>query len=203
VGVQASNLRRYLGSLAGWPGIRTRWIWRCSSSEGPAQRTGELDAALRDALDQGDYAAAQAIKDELASARTEYAIAAAAVTGLQTAIAEIERQQAEDHRVIELARQRDAAQARLGEVQRRERETLGELEAEVEHFWSALRAARNVYRGALVLEQRAGQLRGEAHQLWAQLGEVAAGGRVSSPNAASGLPEWHPVVAALLKWERR
>ena len=173
------------------------------AAEEPAQRVGELESALRDALERSDYATAQTVKDQLAEARQEHAIAAAAVSGLQIAIDAIGRQQAEDSRAIELQRQRDAVQKRLTEVWRREQETLGELEAEVEHFWAALAAAKNVYRGALALEQRAGMIRGEAHQLRVQLGEAPAGGRVTAPNQASALQEYHPVVGALMKWSRR
>ena len=60
------------------------------AAEGPARRVGDLESALKDALDRKDYTVAQGLNDELAEARQESAIAAAAVTGLQAAIAEIE-----------------------------------------------------------------------------------------------------------------
>jgi hypothetical protein len=183
------------------PSLAERLAEAQRAAEGPARRVGELEGALADALDRKDYTAAAGLKDELAEARQEAAITDAAVTGLRTAIAEIGRLQAEDNRAIQEQQQRDAAQRRLGEMLRLEAEALGELDAAVENFWAAVRAAKNLLLSAKSLELRVGQVRAEAHLARVALGEAEpVSFALPAPNKASVLSEYYAVVRAIEAW---
>ena len=160
----------------------------------------ELDAALRGALARENFAAAQILKDELAEARQEAAIASAAVTGLQTAIAEIDRQQAEDNRAIQDQQQKTEARARCDAARQRELEALDELDAEIAAVFTGLEAVRRTYRRALELEQEVGRARAEVNQSRATMGEMQPGVRAVSPNKASCLQDDHAVLRELMKW---
>jgi hypothetical protein len=71
--------------------------------EAPGRLVAELESAMRAALDRADWTAAEGIKNQLLDARTEHGIASAAVLGLQSAIVEAERRQAEDARILQEA----------------------------------------------------------------------------------------------------
>jgi len=182
------------------PSLAERLAEAQKAAEGPSQRVGELDTALRDALAREDFAAAQSLKNELAEARQEAAIATAAVTGLQTAIAEIERQKTADNQVIQEQQQRAEARVRCDAARQRELEALDELDAEVASVFAGLEAVRRTYRRALELELEVGRARAEVSHARAVLGEIPPGIRVASPNLASVLQDEHAVIRELLKW---
>lgn len=185
------------------PSLAQRLAEAQQAAQEPARRTAELEGTLRDALERQDYATAQAVKDELAEARREAAIANAAVTALSTAIAEIGRQQAEDNRAIQLQQQRDAAQQRINEMTRREKELLAELDADVAALWAGLEAVKRTYQHALSLEWETGQARREIHQARVELGEAQPVTRgITAPNKASILADHDPVIRALSQWAR-
>ena len=166
----------------------------------------ELDAALRDALAREDFTAAQSLKDELAEARQEAAIATAAVTGLQAAITEIDRQRAEDNRVIQVQQQKTEARARQEAARQRELEAGEELDASIAAVLSGLEAVRRDYQRALQLQTQVGQARAEQNQARAILGEIPAGVRGVTPNKASVLADSYAVLRELMAWagpERR
>ena len=181
------------------PSLAERLTEAQAAAEGPARRVAELDAALRDALAREDFTAAQSLKDELAGARQEAAIASAAVTGLQTAIAEIERQKAEDNRAILEQQQRAEARVRCDAARQRELEADDELNAEIAAVFTGLEAVKRTYRRALELEQEVGRARGEVNQARAILGEMPPGVRAVSPNKASILQD-EAVLRELMKW---
>lgn len=191
------------GSLAAVPSppsLAERLTEAQAAAEGPARRVGELDTALRDALAREDFTAAQSLKDELSEARQEAAIASAAVTGLQTAIAEIGRQKAEDNRVIQEQQQQAEARIRCDAARLREAEALDELDAEIAAVYTGLEAVRRTYRHALELEHEVGRARAEVMQARAVLGEMPPGIRTVSPNKASILQDDQAVLRELMKW---
>lgn len=170
------------------------------AAEAPARRVAELDLALRAALERSDYSSAETLKNELADARTEHGIAAAAVSGLRGAIAEVDRQKAEDSRVIQAQRQADAARRLLADARRLEREALDELDSEIALTWAGVAAVRRAYLHCLELEQSAGHARAEQIQARVALGEVEPGMRAVTPNKASVLQDQFAVIREVLKW---
>jgi hypothetical protein len=184
------------------PSLSGRLAEARKAAEGPAARVGELEAALQDALDRQDYATAHGVKDQLAEARQEHAIAAAAVTGLQAAIADIERQAAEDARAIQMQQIRDAATRQLAEARRMEQEAMGELDAEVAAVFAGLEAVQRTIRRGLQLEQQVWQARAEAYRARVVLGEVEDGMRISAPNKLSAKVEQTPALRAVMQWHR-
>ncbi len=172
----------------------------------PARRAGELETALRDALAREDFTAAQAFKDQLPEARQESAIASAAVSGLQTAIAEIDRQTAEDDRAIQEREQRAGARARHTAAMQLEAEKLEELDAAIASVFTGLEAVKRSYQLALQLETEVGQVRAEQNQARVILGEIPAGMRPVAPDRASALAGQYAIVRDLAQWtgpERR
>jgi hypothetical protein len=187
---------------SGGTGLAGRLTEARRAAEGPAQRVAELEASLEAALATQDYAAAQGVKDQLAEARQEHAIAAAAVTGLETAIAEVERQTAEDARAIQRQQIRDTATRQLAEARRMEEEAAGELDIEIAAVWAGLEAVQRTYRRALQLEAVASDARVQAHRARVTLGEIEDGGRIAGVNKASALGEYTPVIKAVMSWAR-
>lgn len=176
------------------------------ATEEPSRHVAELETALRAALDGHDYATAERLKQELADARMEHGIAAAAVTGLQSAIAEIDRQQAEDDRVIQEARQRAEARRVADEAAAAEQRELAALDEAVARFWDAVAAAQAAYMAAVAQESAVGAQRERAYRAQVVLGERPDGMRIVAPNPASVLRESDKLVRALEEWtgpERR
>jgi hypothetical protein len=182
------------------PSLAERLAKAQRAAEGPARRAGELDAALKDALAREDFAAAQILKDELAEARQEAAIASAAVTGLEAAIAEIGRQQAEDSRAIQEQQHKAEARIRCDAARRREMEADEELEAAIAAVLTGLEAVRRTYRRALELEHEVGRARAEVSRAREILGEIPPGIRTVSPNKASVMQDDQAVLRELMKW---
>jgi hypothetical protein len=182
------------------PSLAERLAEAQRAAEVPARRAGELEAALRNALAREDFAAAQALKDELAGARQEAAIAGAAVAGLQTAIAEIERQREQDNRAIQEQQQHSAARERYAAALQREREGLEELDAEVASLFAGLEAVKRTYLRAVQIEHEVGQARAEQIQARVTLGEIPGPMRAVAPNQASILQDEQAVIRELLKW---
>lgn len=173
-----------------------------TAAEGPAVRVGELETVLKDALDRQDYTTAQGVKNQLAEARTEHAVAAAAVTGLATALAEVERQKAEDGRVVAEQQQRDDARRRLATARRLEAEASSELGQAVEQMWAGIEAVRRTFDLGRSLESQVWQARNEQVQARVVLGELPAGSTAVKPNAMSALIEYHPGLQEILKCHR-
>lgn len=176
------------------------------AADEPSRRASELDAALRDALAREDFTAARTLKDELSEARQEAAIATAAVTGLQTAIAEIDRMKAEDDRVIQEQQQKADARVRQEAARQRELELDDELDADIAAVFTGLEAVMRTYGHALQLETQIGQVRAEQIQAGVILGDAPRGLRGLAPNKASVLQDSYAVLRELMKWtgpERR
>lgn len=193
---------RTVAAVPSPPSLAERLAEARRAAEGPARRVGELESALKDALDRKDYTAAQGLNDELAEARQESAIATAAVTGLQAAIAEIEARQAEDGRAIAEQRQRDEARRRCAEARQMETELDEELNAGMAAVLAGIEAVRPDYQRCLQLEFAVGQARAEQLQARVVLGEISPGQRATTPNRASVLADSNPVIRELVRWGR-
>lgn len=172
------------------------------AAEGPAQRVAGLEQAMKDALAREDYAAAEGIKNELGDARMEHGIAAAAVSGLQTAIVEAERRQAEDTRIVQEAAAKTEARRVIGDAMAAERRALEGIDAALERFWGRLAEAKAEFLEAEAWQAKAGQERARAHQAHVTLGERPNGLQITAPNKASVLRDEHQVVRALMQWAR-
>jgi len=201
--VQMLNNKSAAGGLSAVPSppsLVERLAEAERAAEAPARRAAELHQALTAALDRSDYANAETLKNDLADARREHAIADAAVTGLRSAIAEIDRQETEDNQAFQAQQRADTARRMLAEARRMEEEYLAELDSELTILFAALAGAKRAFLHCLELEQSTGYARAEQLQARAILGEIPPGQRAVTPNRASVLQDTHAVIREVLKW---
>jgi hypothetical protein len=166
----------------------------------PRRRVAGLEAELAAAVEKADYDAAAEIQKRLPAAREELALAEVDLRVLTEAQVALDAAADAERRSLAEAQQRDAARRRLAEMQRLEAETLAELDAKIENFWAALRAAKAVLAEAKSLQWQVGQARAEGHLARVQLGEVEPGRGPDAPNKASVLVEYHAVARAVDSW---
>jgi hypothetical protein len=191
-----------LAAVPDAPSLAERLAEAQKAAEPTGRRVAELEQAMQGALAGQDYAAAERIKDELAVARREHGITSAAVIGLQSAIVEAERRQAEDTRILQEAQARTEAQRVIGAAMAGERRALEGIDKALEEFWSMVEAAKAAYQRAVSWEEKAYHERARAHQAHVALGERPNGVHITRPNKASVLGEQNELVRKLIQWAR-
>lgn len=163
-----------------------------------------LETELRTAIDTSDFARAQQLQAELASARDNAAVAGAAVTALREAGAAVSRAHAEDAQRLAAAQQRAKAADDLAAAIDAEQHGLTDLDAAIERMFGHLRAAKNDLLSALAHEHSVGQARQAQWTAREHAGQVPPGTapRAASPNKASVLAERDQLISALVRWSR-
>jgi chromosome segregation ATPase len=184
------------------PSLAERLTEAQKTAEPLLQRVAGLEQAKADAIAREDGSALERIKDELGEAREAAAIARADVTALQTVIAEVERQHAEDNRVVQDQQQRAAARERYAVAQQQERELSEELDAAIAATITGLEATKRTHQHAVQLQGDIWRARTEMLQARVVLGEAPAGSQAVAPNKASILADRYPVIRELVKWSR-
>jgi len=170
----------------------------------PRNRVSRLETALTKAVSAGDYDQAAQLQAELVGARENWATADASVAALRDAAARIERQRAEDSRLINEARQRDQAERDIEAAQADEAKRTGQMRGALAAMWSAIDAAQQHLRSAQAFESAvtaARHAQNEARQRRGDWGNDP-GPTAARANEATLLADQDQLVSALARWSR-
>jgi len=167
-----------------------------AAEQGPLERVSKLERDLEAAVATSNFKRAEAIKNDLASARTEYLVARASREALENALAAFEQQRRADTEAIERQRRADQARVIAAEAGRAEEATITELQQLVASVHAGVEAVKADIAEALAMEARATQHRQDRHAALMELGEDAPR-PILGPNLMSVTLERDEVLRAV------
>ncbi len=163
-----------------------------------------LKASFDAAMAAAQFGEAERLKDELAEARQELAVAEARVNGLRQAEAAIRAQQDEEARALQEA-QRQALAGKVGaEARDAEQRAQDATEECLARMRASLLAARDAYLEAKRCEQRVLTARQRGREAQRMAGKIPAGHPgpvVIGPNRTRVLAESDPLIRELTRWK--
>jgi len=169
----------------------------------PQRRVSELEAALADAVDRSDFAAAAEIQQQLPAAREALGLAEVDVRVITETQAALAAAADAERRKIAEAQQRDQAQRVIEDAQAAEEQTLDAVDAALAEMRDHLRAARNAFQQAQAVEPGVLQARRQAIEARRTLGEWPShhpGPVPTAPNNCQVLADTDPLVRELARW---
>lgn len=165
------------------------------------EKASQLEAALRQALADGDYGEAARLQPELRRAREALAAYEGTTTGLVHLQAAITQAEAQETRSIEEARRKAEGQRITGDAIIAQQAAKEQIAACLGRAWEHLEAAREEFRQAQAWERKAGSEHRRMLQGRVMAGEIDAMPRyIPAPNEASVLADSTPLIRELVKW---
>lgn len=157
-----------------------------------------LETAKANAVERGDFAAAQKAQEALPAAREEAAAARALVDSLRSASDEIRRQQDIEARELQLAERTATARQNVDRYRQTENDQIAEARHHMERARDLAREARSAVLAALEAERAAGLARQEIEGAMALI-ENRPGHHVARPNHVAVQTEQDQLIIALMR----